>query len=80
MSWPLPRFPGDVIDVGSGQATEMLEEVPASERLYTLSEVVQMMDALGELPESSVEWTQWCEDHVEHMAAGGYVIGRPIGS
>lgn len=75
--WPKKMYRGDTPDVGYQQAEQLLEVVPADQRVYTLDEVVGMMSALGELPERESEWKDWCESHVEHMAAGGYVIGRP---
>lgn len=77
--WPKKMYPGDTPDVGYDEAERLLEVVPADQRVYTLDEVVHMFDALadppGEMSEHDVR--EWCEGHVEHMAAGGYVIGRP---
>jgi hypothetical protein len=82
MSWPQPNYPGGVIDVGHDEATNLLDQVPAGRRLYTLDEIIGMMSALGEAPSdlSEDDVREWCEGHVEHMATGGYVIGRPEGS
>lgn len=66
----------DTHDYGSDVAEQVLDDVPARERLYTFDEVIAMTDALGGLPEDVDEWVEWFEGHVEHMAAGGYIVGR----
>lgn len=77
MEWPQPKYPGDVLDIGYDGAMALYEEVPPERRVYTLDEIGSMFSALGELPTNEREWKEWAEGHVEHMAAGGYVIGRP---
>lgn len=76
-SWPEPDYPGEVVTVGYEEATRLYEEVPPEKRVYTFNEILMMTNALGSLPENEAEWKSWIDGHVEHMAAGGYVIGRP---
>lgn len=75
--WPRKQWPGAVVDVGQEKARALLEQVPADKRVFDFEEVLGMVGALGSLPETQAEWREWLEGHVEHMAAGGYVIGSP---
>jgi hypothetical protein len=65
------------VDVGADEAERLLEEVPAAARVYTFGEVLDMVGNLGALPDGASEWRDWFEGYLEHMAAGGYVIGAP---
>lgn len=77
MNWPEKQYPGDTPDVGYDAAMSLFEEVPPDKRVYTLDEISNMFTALGELPNNEAGWRSWAEEHVEHMATGGYLIGKP---
>lgn len=73
--WPQPAYPGDVPDVGD-QAARLYEEFPTDKRVFTVREILEMINSWGRPIEDDIDASD-IDGYVEHMAAGGYVIGRP---
>lgn len=78
MSWPEPAYPGEgaVAEVDPDVAMQLVTDVPASERLFHMGEVLEMLNSWARPIADAVSAAD-IEGYVEHMAAGGFVIGRP---
>lgn len=74
--WPEPDYPGATAEVHPDTAQQLLVDVPADQRLYTMAELLEMFGSWGWPMEDAPDQGD-IESYVEHMAAGGYVIGRP---
>lgn len=77
MSWPQRSYPGDVPEIGHEQATNLLEEVPAADRLYNVTEIAMFASGTVTDDANESEIMEAVDSWVEHMAAGGYVMGQP---
>lgn len=58
-------------------AEQLLTDVPPEQRLYTLAELTEWFGSMG-YPLEALDGDDFTS-YVEHMAAGGFVIGRPPG-